>query len=453
MLCYRTRMKQTAHIFLATILTTVLLLVKSAFAISIPVTEYALDNGLRVVVIEDHRAPVVFHAVTYGVGGADEAPGKTGLAHFFEHLMFKGTTKYPTNSFDNLLDENGVERNAFTNLDNTVFYERTSPALLELMMDLEADRMQNLVLTPGVLEQERKVVQEERRLRTDSDAYGTAVEKMNAVLFKVHPYGRPVVGLAEDVAKLTLDDAMNFYRAHYATANAVVLVVGDVVPTDVLKLAQKYYGPLANTAPPAKLKRPAEPRHVQAEILELEDARISDPFFYRVYNAGTNSDVTQKRAAALSVLASILGSNWQSRLIDQLVTREKIASSVTASYGSSLSGYGQFQFSASPRGNADILDLEKRVDAILQQVINEGVTANELQDAKNTAEAANIYMRDNPIGFGLGVATVLSAGQKADYFETANREMMALTPQDVQDAARSVLDVKQSVTLILRPKR
>jgi zinc protease len=446
-------MKQTVIYLLATLITAFLLLVKSTYAQSIPVTEYGLSNGLRVVVIEDHRAPVVFHAVVYDVGGADEVPGKTGLAHFFEHLMFKGTTKYPTNSFDNLLDENGVERNAFTSLDNTVYYERTGPALLERMMDLEADRMQNLVLTQDVFERERKVVQEERRLRTDSDPYGAAFEKVNLALFKVHPYGRPIVGLANDVAKLTMADAMEFYREHYKPANAIVLVVGDVAPADVLQLAKKYYGPLKNQQKMRKLARPAEPPQTSAMRLELSDARISDASLFRTYNYGRNADTTPKQAAAYNVLASILGSNSQSRLVKKLVTTDNVASSANANFGGSLDDYGLFQISAQPRRGVDILDLEKTVDAILKDVVEKGVTAEELQNAKNTAEAGNIYMRDNPVGLGIGVASILAAGLKADYLDRISAEVALLTPTDIQQAAQKILNINQSVTLILRPKR
>jgi zinc protease len=445
-------MKQIARLIALSMLTAALLLVKAAFALSIPVTEYKLENGLRLVVIEDRRAPVVLHAVVYDVGGADETTGKTGLAHFFEHLMFKGTTKYPNGSFDNLLDENGVERNAFTTLDITAYYERTSPKLLELMMDLEADRMQNLVLTPEIFEQERKVVQEERRQRTDNDAYGTAMEKMKRVMFKTHPYGRPIIGLAEDVAKLTIADAMEFYREHYKPANAIVLVVGDVSPTDVKALAEKYYGPLKNQQKMTKGLRPSEPPQTAAQRLELEDARISEPFLLRSYNIGTNTSITIKEAAAIDVLASILGSNWQSRLIKQLITDEQIASSTSANYAGSLGDYVQFQITASPRRGMDIIALEERIDIVLQDIVEKGVTEAELQDAKNAAEAANVFARDNPVGFGLAVATLLAAGFEAARIDQANAALAELTVQDIQDAAKRVLDMKQSVTLILRQK-
>ncbi len=429
------------------------LLMKAALALTLPVTEFTLDNGLNVIIIEDHRAPVVLHAVQYKVGGADEEAGKTGLAHFFEHLMFKGTTKYPKDSFDRLLDENGAERNAYTSLETTFYYERASSALLEQLMDLEADRMQNLVLTPDVLETERKVVQEERRLRTESDAYGAAFEKMNAVLFKEHPYGRPVIGLADDVAKLTLEDATAFYRRHYMPSNAIVLVVGDVKPADVKRLAQKYYGPLKNNGKPPVVQHTPEPLHTKPERLDLEDARVSDPAFIRIYNIAPNDTTTPREAAAYAVLASIAASNSQSRLIKQLVTQDQIASNITASYGGSTNEYGMFYLSAAPRSGVDVLELEKRVDAILQGIKDKGVTSEELAQAINTSEAKDIYARDNPVGLGTTAAEVRASGRSLNYIDAVSAALLKLTPADIQRAAQKVFDANHSVTLIMRPKR
>jgi zinc protease len=429
------------------------LLMKVAAALSLPVNEFTLENGLDVIVIEDHRAPVVLHAIDYRVGGADEAPGKTGLAHFFEHLMFKGTAKYPKDSFDRLLDENGAERNAFTTLETTFYYERASVALLEQLMDLEADRMQNLLLTPEVFETERKVVQEERRTRTESDAYGGAFEKMNALLFTKHPNGRPVVGLAEDVAKLTLDDAMSFYRAHYRPSNAILLVVGDVQPADVKRLAQKYFGPLKNPVEQPVVARPAEPVHLRPERLVLEDARVSDPVFIRTYNIGTNAATTPREAAAYAVLASIMGSNSQSRLNKQLVTRDQLATSVNTSFGGSTDEFGLFYVTASPRSVVDILDLEKRIDVILQDAKDHGVTAAELTVAINTSEANDIYARDSAVSIGTTAANVRASGRDLKYIDDVHAELIKLTPADIQAAAQKVFVANHSVTLILRPKK
>jgi zinc protease len=395
---------------------------------------------------------VVLNAITYRVGGADEVTGKTGLAHFFEHLMFKGTTKYPKDSFDLLLDENGAERNAYTNLETTFYYERASSALLEKLMDLEADRMQNLVLTPEVFETERKVVQEERRLRTESDAYGSAIEKVNAVLFKSHPYGRPVVGVADDVAKLTLDDANAFYRSHYMPSNAILLVVGDVKPADVKNLAVKYFGPLKNNGKPPVVQRTPEPFHTKAERLELEDARVSDPAMIRIYNIGPNSVTTPCEASAYAVLASIMGSNSQSRLIKQLVTRDQVATMMSVSFGGSTNEYGMMYVSAAPRSGVDVLALEKQVDAILQDVKEHGVTAEELAQAINTSEAKDIYARDNPVGLGTTAADVRASGRSLNYIDAVSAALLKLTPADIQRAAQKVFDANHSVTLIMRPK-
>jgi zinc protease len=428
------------------------LLVARAHAFTLPVTQFTLGNGMEVIVIEDHRSPLVLHAVTYKVGGADEEPGKTGLAHFFEHLMFKGTKKYPQDNFDILLDENGAERNAFTNLETTFYYERAQASMLERLMDLESDRMLNLELTPEVLETERKVVQEERRLRTESDPYGTAFEKLNAMLFKIHPYGRPVVGLAEDVAKLTLDDAISFYRTHYMPANAILLVVGDVQPDEVKRLAQKYYGSLQNPGKPAVAKRTPEPIRNKAERLELEDARITAPAISRIYNIGLNANTTAREAAAYQVLASIMGSNSQSRLYKQLVTGDQVATSVNTTHRSSTDEYGLFYVFGSPRSGVDINDLELRIDAILQNVMDNGVTPEELQDAINTAAAKDIYARDSAVSLGVTAADVRASGRSLSFMDDVSAAITKLTPQDIQAAAQKVFDATKSVTLILKPK-
>jgi zinc protease len=319
-------------------------------------------------------------------------------------------------------------------------------------MDLDADRMLNLVLTPEVLETERKVVQEERRLRTESDPYGTAFEKVNATLFKAHPYGRPVVGIAEDVAKLTLDDAISFYRAHYMPANAILLVVGDVQPENVKRLAQKYYGPLKNPGTPPVSNRTPEPLRKQAERLELEDARVSVPAISRIYNMGLNAGTTAREAAAYQVLASIMGSNSQSRLYKQLVTGDQLATSVNTTYRGSTDEYGLFYVFGAPRSGVEVGKLEARVDAILQDVKDHGVTPEELQDAINTAAAKDIYARDSAVSLGVTAAEVRAAGRDLTYIDDVSTAITKLTPQDIQAAAQKVFDATQSVTLILKPK-
>ncbi len=427
-------------------------LVKAAIGMSLPVTEFTLDNGMNIIVIEDHRSPVVMQAVVYKVGSADEETGKTGLAHFFEHLMFKGTTKYPKNSIDLLLDENGAERNAYTTLETTVYFTRAKADMLETLMSIESDRMQNLVLTPEVLETERKVVQEERRMRMESDPFGAAFERMNATTFKTHPYGRPIIGAPEDVANLSLDDANRFYRAHYMPSNAILLVVGDVKPADVNTLAQAYFGPVQNRVVATRAPRKAEALPTTAERLEMQDARVTDTTLFRTYNMGPNAGITPREAAANAVLASILGSNSQSRLIKQLVTRDSVATTVNTSYRGSTDEIGLFYVIATPRSTVDVSDLERRIDIMLQDVKTNGVTQLELQDAVNTAAAIDIYARDSAVSLGTEAAEVLASGRDIKFIDEVSAALVELKSADIQAAAQKVFDANRSVTLIMRPK-
>ncbi len=427
-------------------------LVKAAFGFTLPITEFTLANGLQVIVIEDHRAPIALHAIGYRVGGADESPGKTGLAHFFEHLMFKGTAKYPKGSFDRLMDENGAERNAFTMQDVTVFHERSDVKLLELMMDLEADRMQNLALTDPVFETERKVVQEERRQQTESNPFAVANEKLDATLFKVHPYGRPVVGLPADVASLTRADAEAFYRSHYMPANAIVMVVGDVRPDDVRKLAEQYYGPLKNPGDLPLRQRPAEPLRASADRLEMQDGRINDPLFIRKYIVPARASLAPRQAAAFDVLSVILGGNSESRLEKQLVVGSREAAAADANYDGLSVVYGTYQVFAMPSAGGDVLKLEQRVDSILQEIVKNGVTEDELTSAKNSTLAKYIYALDNPTGFAMMIGLAIAMGEERGNIYNEDAEIAAVTREDVQKAAALVFQNQQHVTIVLRPK-
>lgn len=429
-----------------------LTLAKSALGFTLPLSEFTLANGLQVIVIEDHRAPVVLHAIGYRVGGADESPGKTGLAHFFEHLMFKGTTKYPQGSFDRLMDENGAERNAFTMRDVTVYHERSDVKLLELMMDLESDRMQNLVLTDPVFETERKVVQEERRQQTESSPFAVAGEKLDATLFKVHPYGRPVVGLPADVAALTRADALAFYRSHYMPGNAIVMVVGDVQPDEVRKLAERYYGPLRNPEVTPPRTRPVEPKRASPERLELHDARINDPLFIRKYIVPARGDLKPREVAALDVLSVILGGNSESRFEKQLVVANREAAAADAQYNGQGFTYGIYQIYGVPTPGQDVLQLEKRMDSMLQDIVKNGVKAEELAWAKNSTLANYIYALDNPTGFAMMIGLAIAMGEDRKNIYSADTEISAVTLEDVRKAAALVFESQQHVTLVLRPK-
>lgn len=415
-------------------------------------TEFTLANGLRVIVIPDHRAPVVTHTIWYRVGSADETTGKSGLAHFFEHVMFKGTTKYPAGAFDRILDENGGEKNAFTMRDITAYYERVGADRLGLMMELEADRMQNLVLSDNDVQTELKVVQEERRQRTDSTPTALLGEQMDAAMFLAHPYGRPVIGWNDDVARLTRADAESFYKAHYTPANATVVVVGDVEAGAVKLLAEKHYGVLKNTFTPTPRHRTVEPAPLAARRIMLNDARVATPVLIRNYLAPSHVTANAREANALSLLGTILGGGSQSRLFKQLVLGQKLASTTSAWYNGDQLDSGSFGFFAAPTEGSDLGKLETSIDLILVDLIKNGVTAEELRDAKDQVQASYIYALDQPASFGSLIGLGVTMGLKTEALLQRDVALASVTLDDIKLAAKTYLDIKRSVTGTLLPE-
>ena len=422
-----------------------------ARAFEIPFTQTTLTNGLQLVVIEDHRSPIVFHAIGYKVGAADQPPGKTGLAHFFEHLLFKATKNRPNGEFDRLMDENGAQKNAFTTQDVTVFWERSGKDLLPLLMDIEADRMQNLILTDDVVATELKVVQEERRQRTESDPGALLSEKMDASLYTVHPYGRPVVGVPDDVARLNRADAEAFYRAHYAPKNAVVLVVGDVKPDDVKALAEKYYGPLSNAAQLSDAPHPVEPPGKEARSITFSDARVSNASWSRRYLAPSFGAATERQAAALDLLGVILGGTSQSRLSQSMVFGDKSATTAGAGYNGDQRDSGYFQIFAQPSQGVAMEQIAKTIDGLIADLVLNGPTQAELDEARQQAVADYVYALDEPVSFGRMVGIGLADGVPKDRILNRDKSYAVVTIDDVKQAAKDVLRIENSVTGILLP--
>ncbi len=397
----------------------------------LPLTDFTLANGLRVIVLVDSRAPVVMHAVGYDVGGADELPGKTGLAHFLEHLLFRGTTRFPAGMFDQLMDDNGVEKNAFTTHDITLYYERGAKELLPLFMELDADRMQNLVLDASIFETERKVVQEERRQRIESSPMGAAMEELDALLFAPHPYGRPVIGTPEDIVSVTVDDVLAFYRQHYRPDAATVIVAGDVDPVEVRALVEKHYAPLSNGGLKVGAPQRQAPALKSAQRLARNDKRLGSPVMVRKYVAPALGTSTPEERAAFSVLSMVLSGSPQSRLDLDLVQRRGIATWAAASYQGSADGFGQFVVYASPSQGTDLQSLEQEVDGIFRALVDGALTEEDLKLPKQMARASFIYSLDDLAGVGtnLGVGVVMGA------------EMRDLLRRDALIAEVSVADV------------
>jgi zinc protease len=423
-----------------------------ALALDIDATSFKLKNGMEVVVIPDHRAPVVTHMVWYKVGAADEPQGKAGIAHLLEHLMFKGTPKYPDGAFSRIVRANGGTDNAFTSQDYTAYFQRVMKDRLPLVMELEADRMQNLQLTDENVLPERAVVQEERRERTENDPSSLLSEQIDAALYTAHPYGKPVIGWMPEVANLTRQDAMDFYAAHYEPSNAILIVAGDVTPEDVKTLAERYYGPLENRRAVPERRRTVEPAPNAERRVTMRDARVSSPSWQRHYLAPAARHLPQREELALSILAEIVGGGNQSRLYRELNVEKKLAAFAGAWYSGDYLDSGTFGVYASPNSGVSIEDTEKAVDAILDEVATKGITQEELDRSRNAVIASAVYLLDSQDALARLFGTALTTGQTVDDIRNWERDMASVTVEDVNKAARDVLDRRASVTGILLPE-
>jgi len=419
----------------------------AAWAQKVPVTSYTLENGMEVVVIEDNRAPIVTHMLWYRVGAADEPAGKSGIAHFLEHLLFKGTEAVPDGTFSEVIEANGGNDNAFTSQDYTAYFQQVAVDRLPLMMEMEADRMRGLILDDAAMLTERDVVLEERALRTDSDPGSLFSEQRNAAQFLNHPYGTPVIGWLDEVNALTLQDALDFYNLYYAPNNAVLVVAGDVEPEAVYALAQQYYGPLAPSEGIQKRLRPQEPPQRAARRITYRDARVATPYVIRSYLAANRQSGSQTEAAALSLLADVLGGGGITSLLGQrLQIEEDIALSSGAFYSGLSYDPDTFGMYVVPKPDVALEDAEARLDATLEFLIENGVDARRLARSKATLLADEIYAMDSQQGLARRYGAALTSGLTVEDVAAWPDILQAVTEDDILQAARDVLDIRRSVT-------
>ena len=410
------------------------------------ITDFKLDNGLEVVVIPDHRAPVVTHMIWYKVGAADETPGKSGLAHFLEHLMFKGTEKNPGDTFSQDVAEIGGQENAFTTSDYTGFFQRVPREHLKDMMALEADRITGLVLTDEVVKPELNVVLEEQNMRVANNPVGRLGEQMDAALYLNHPYGRPAIGWRQEIEKLTRDDALAFYRRFYTPNNAVVIVAGDVSAEEVKADAEATYGKVAPRAENNPRQHPMEPVQEAPRTVTLADSRVEQPSVSRNYLVPSDSTAKPGESEALDVLTNILGSGSNSRLYRTLVVDKGIALNAGASYASTALDYAKIGVYGVPKPGVTLLQLEDGIDAVLADVVEHGVTADEVDSAKNRLIAEAVYAQDNQATLARWYGAAIACGQTVDMVQAWPDHVRAVTPEAVQAAARQWLDRRRSVT-------
>ena len=409
------------------------------------VTAFTLENGMEAVVIEDHRAPVVTHMVWYRVGAADEPQGASGVAHFFEHLMFKGTETIPEGAFSKIVAENGGQDNAFTSRDYTAYFQRIAADRLETVMAMEADRMRNLVLSQNAVETERKVILEERSQRTDNDPGALFSEQMSAALYLNHPYRVPVIGWRSEIEALSRDAALAFYQRYYAPDNAILVVAGDVDPAEVRRLAETHYGPVAPSGAPRAV-RPQEPPHLAPRRIEMRDARVRQPYVQRQYLVASRVSGAAEDAAALSVLAEVLGgSGVTSRLAQSLQLDQGIAIGSGAYYAAGSLDASEFGVYGAPAEGVALETVEAAIDAVLATLAAEGPTEEELARARAGIAASEIYAQDSGAGLARRYGAALAVGLSLDEVEAWPERLKAVTAEDVRRAA-GLLRREASVT-------
>jgi zinc protease len=343
--------------------------------------EYMLANGLKIVVKEDHRSPVVISQIWYKAGSIDELNGTTGVAHVLEHMMFKGTKNVSSGEFSKKIAAIGGRDNAFTSRDFTGYFQQLHKSELALAMKLEADRMRNLILTKEEFAKEIKVVMEERRLRTDDQPHALVYEKMMSVAYQSHPYRRPIIGWMNDLENMTVDDAQEWYDRWYAPNNAVLVVVGDVDPKEVFSLAQKYYGEIKSRPIASLALRKPQTEVTQAGIKRLQvKAPAQMPYLVMGYHAPVLHDANADwEPYALEMLVGVLDGNESARLNKELVRDQQIASSINAEYDATGRGPGMFFLSGTPSEGRSVAELEGALRNEIKRLISAGVTEKELR--------------------------------------------------------------------------
>jgi zinc protease len=407
--------------------------------------ERMLANGLRVIVKEDNRAPTVAHLVWYRVGSMDETDGVTGIAHVLEHMMFKGTKTVAPGDFSRRVAAAGGRENAFTGNDYTVYFQQVERSRLELMMQLEADRMANLVVIPEEFAREIKVVQEERRLRTDDRPRSRVYESLMAAAFQVHPYRRPVVGWMTDLESMTADDVRDWYARWYAPNNAFLVVVGDVSAERVFELAERHYGAVPTRALPAR-KPQEEPAQAGARRVVVK-APAELPYLLMAYKAPVLRDVANDREPyALAVLAAVLDGNDSARLKRRLVRERRIADDASASYEAYSRGPGVLMLDGVPAQGRTVAELESAFRAELAAIAADGVTPAELERAKVHFVASRVYKRDSIFAQALELGMLESAGLSFRDADRILEQVRAVTADEVRAAARTHL-VEDALTV------
>ena len=423
--------------------------VASSLAGEVPeyISQFELANGLKVIVIENHRAPIVNHTVWYDVGASDEPPGKSGLAHFLEHLMFDGTETTESGEFDNRIKLMGGFNSAFTNQEGTAYTVEVATEFLESVMELEADRMSSLVLQPEHVNREREVILEERKQRVDASPASLLNEQLSATLYQNHPYGIPTIGWEHEMRSLTLADLKLFYDQYYHPRNATLVISGDVYPDQVLALASKYYGHLESPANFAKKTRLQEPPHMAERRVWLKDPRVTTEYVFRKYHVPAEYTALPENLAAIALMVEVLGgSGITSVLGEKLTLEEKVATYTGASFVGDITRPVVINLYVVPSQGVSLEEAEAKMDEVIVNFLKEGVEQAHLQRIKKQIRYSRIYAQDDAKNAAMEYGTSFVNGLTVEQTAEWTGQLFEVDEEGVMQSAEILLNKKNSVT-------
>lgn len=416
--------------------------------------EYFLDNGLKLIIKEDHRSPVVIQQIWYKIGSMDEVNGKTGVAHALEHMMFKGTAQIPAGEFSRRIAAAGGAENAFTGTDYTAYFQQLHKQHLPMAMELESDRMRNLILTEEEFSKEIQVVMEERRLRTDDQAHSLLFEKMMATAFQTHPYRRPIIGWMNDLEHMRVSDHQEWYNKWYAPNNAVLVIVGDVKPTEVLALAKRYYGQIKPSPLPDLTERNPQHEPPQVGIKRLRvKAPAELPYLLMGYKVPTLRDPQNDwEPFALEILEGILDGHASARLNKTLVRETHMAVSAGAGYSAIARGPGMFYLDATPSQGKTVEELEQSIRLEIDKIIQSGITEQELSRVKAQVIASHIYQLDSISAQAMQIGRLESVGFSQRDEAVILEKLKAVKAEQVKEVAKKYLTDDVLTVAVLDPQ-
>ena len=421
---------------------------KSAFAEFKP-QQYILKNGLEIIVLENNRIPAIANSIWYKVGSADEPNGKSGIAHFLEHLMFKGTEKLKPGEFSQIVSINGGKENAFTSKNYTGYFQLIHKSKLELIMSLEADRMKNIKLIEKEFENEKTVVLEERYSRVDNNPSALLSEQINAALYMNHPYRKPIIGWEHEIKNLSLDDVMKFYKKYYAPNNAIIVICGDVNLDDVVKIAKKYFGPIK----PSKMEKRAwtdEPTQHAPRKITLNSKNTAIPVFERHYLVPTYTK-SKKESLTLEVFSEIFGNSSTGMLFDEFVKNKKLATSASVYYHPDGFGHTSFAINIIPKKNVSLEEIEIYLDEYLNKIKKKTFNKEELQDIKKRLVNTTIFAQDS-LYMGMRIfGSSLSTGYSLKEITNWPNDISKVSIDDIETYVPNIFNKKNSVTGYLLP--